>query len=721
MVVSILDKEAKWRNANLPIEERVDDLVGRMTLAEKVAQMGHEAPAIERLGLPDYNWWNEALHGVGRAGTATVFPQAIGLAATFNEELIYDVADVVSDEARAKYHQSIKHGDRGIYKGLTLWSPNINIFRDPRWGRGHETYGEDPYLTGRMGAAYVKGLQGTDEKYLKTIATPKHIAAHSGPEAGRDSFNSIVSQKDLRDTYLPAFKECVKEGKAASIMGAYNRVNGEACCASKTLLIDILRKEWGFDGFVVSDCGAICNLHNYHKLTNNAAESAALAVNNGCELNCGSTYGKLVAAVTMGLISEEKIDESVKALFKARFKLGMFDNEEEVSYTKIPYEIVDCKEHDDLSLKAAQESMVLLKNKDNFLPISNKMKSIAVIGPNAFENSVLLGNYHGMPSKFITPLDGIRSRVSEDTRVYYAKGCDLTSNSKEGFAEALAAAENSDVVVMCLGLAPTIEGEAGDAYNSQAGGDKPDLNIPGQQQELLEEIYAVGKPVILVLVSGSALAVNWADEHVSAIMQAWYPGQQGGSAIADVIFGNCNPSGRLPVTFYRTAEELPDICDYSMKGRTYRYMENEALYPFGFGLSYTKFGYNKLKLSNNNLTTDEALTVSVEVENTGKLAGNEAVELYISDIKASTEVPKHKLVGLKKIYLQPGETKAVSFVVTPRQMALIDDQGNCILEAGSFKLHVGGSQPDNRSCELKADNGLTEYFEVIGENLKMEY
>lgn len=701
--------------------DRVEALVSQMTLGEKISQMLHEAPAIERLGIPAYNWWNEALHGVGRAGTATVFPQAIGMAAAFNEELLHSVATAVSDEARAKYHEAIKHEDRGIYKGLSLWSPNVNIFRDPRWGRGHETYGEDPYLTGRLGVAYVKGLQGEDPNYLKTIATPKHFAVHSGPELGRDSFDSKVNERDLRDTYLPAFKECVQEGKAASIMGAYNKVNGEPCCASKTLLQDILREEWGFDGFVVSDCGAICNLHEYHKVTHNGAESAALAVNNGCELNCGETYGKLKAAVLGGLISEEKIHEAVKKLFAARFKLGMFDGAENVSYSKIPFEVVDCKEHNKLALKVAQESMVLLKNENQLLPISNKVKSIAVIGPNALDTSVLLGNYYGFPSKYITPVDGIRDRASENTRIYYAKGCELTGNSKDGFSEAITVAEKSDIVIMCLGLSAIIEGEAGDAYNSEAGGDKPNLDLPGKQQELLEAVYATGKPVVLVLLSGSALAINWAEEHVPAIVQAWYPGEEGGNAIADVIFGNYNPSGRLPVTFYKTLEELPPNWDYSMKGRTYRYMENDALYPFGFGLSYTNFRYNKLLLNKASLNTGEELQVEIEVENIGKQPGQEVIQLYLSDIDATTVVPKHKLQGFKKVYLKAGEKKIVNFILTQRQMALIDDAGSCIIEPGDFRLYVGGCQPDNRSYELKGHKGLTECFRVTGEAVKLLY
>ncbi|MEZ0537857.1 glycoside hydrolase family 3 C-terminal domain-containing protein [Caldicellulosiruptoraceae bacterium PP1] len=717
-----------YKNPELSIEERVEDLVSRMTLAEKVSQLVHNAPEIERLDIPKYNWWNEALHGVARAGTATVFPQAIGLAATFNEELMYRIACAISDEARAKYHEYIKHNDRGIFKGLTIWSPNVNIFRDPRWGRGHETFGEDPYLTGRMGVNFIKGLQGNDPKYLKTVATPKHFAAHSGPEQGRENFNSEVSIKDLMETYLPAFKECIKEAKAESIMCAYNQLNGVPCCGNKLLLEDILREEWGFEGFVVSDCGAICNLHLHQHVTETAAESAAFAMNGGCDLNCGDAYKHLVTAVVAGLVSEERIDEAVKRLFKARFKLGMFDPDELVPYSKIPYEVVDSEEHRQLALKSAQESIVLLKNKNNILPLSKDIKSIAVIGPNALCNEVLLGNYNGWPSKYVTPIDGIRNRASKDTRIYYAKGCDLigrpfefANNFKGGFAEAITAAEKADVVVMCLGLSPQIEGEAGDAYNSQAGGDKVDLNLPQVQQELLEEIYKVGKPIILVLLSGSALAINWADENVDAIIQAWYPGEEGGNAIADVIFGNFNPSGRLPVTFYKSLEELPPFTDYCMEGRTYRYMKNEALYPFGYGLSYTKFRYSNIELSKDKLNIGESLEVIVEVENIGELDGQEVVELYIKQLDASCTVPNYSLQDFKKIKLKKGQKTQVSFNITPRQMAFIDEQGRCLLKQGRYMIFVGGSQPDKRSQELSQSNILNAQFELFGTETEIEY
>jgi beta-glucosidase len=712
-----------------PLEERVEDLVSRLTLEEKVSQMIFASSAIPRLGIPEYNWWNECLHGVARAGVATVFPQAIGMAASFNDKLMHRVACAISDEGRAKHHEFARQGDRGIYKGLTFWSPNINIFRDPRWGRGQETYGEDPYLTGRMGVAFVKGIQGDDPKYLKAVATPKHYAVHSGPEPLRHSFDARVSPKDLRETYLPAFKECVKEGKAVSVMGAYNRTNGEPCCASPTLLQKILRDEWGFDGYVVSDCGAITDIHAHHKVTDTAEESAALAVNAGCDLNCGRAFESLVNAAKQGLISEEAIDTAVKRLYRARFQLGMFDPPERVPYAQIPYEVNDCEEHRQLALEMARESMVLLKNEDGLLPLSKDLNTIAVIGPNADDKKVLLGNYNGTPSKYVTALEGIRSKVSPKTKVIYAEGCDITVSQEgfwgeeatRGFAEAISAAQRADAVIMCLGLSPELEGEEGDAAASSAGGDKTSLDLPGMQEELLKAVCATGKPVVLVLFSGSPVSINWAHENVPAILQAWYPGEEGGTAIADVLFGDYNPGGRLPVTFVKSLDQVPPFTDYSMKGRTYRYMEEEPLYPFGYGLSFTTFEYSNLKLSRETINAGESINISVNVKNTGHVAGDEIVQLYIKDLEASVDVPIHELRGFKRIKLQPGETATVSFTLTPRQMALIDNDGKCILEPGRFKVMVGGRQPDRRSEVLTGTQVLAAEFEVKGEPMEMEY
>lgn len=718
-----------YLDPNQPLEKRVDDLVSRLTLEEKVSQMINNSSAIPRLGIFEYNWWNECLHGVAAAGIATVFPQAIGMAASFNDKLLYKVACAISDEARAKHHEFVRQEDRGIFKGLTFWSPNINIFRDPRWGRGQETYGEDPYLTGRMGVAFVKGLQGDHPKYLKVVATPKHYAVHSGPEPMRHSFDARVSEKDLRETYLPAFKECIIEGKAESIMGAYNRTNGEPCCASPTLLQKILREEWGFDGYVVSDCGAINDIHANHKVTNTPEESAALAVNAGCDLNCGRAFESLVNAVKQGLISEEAIDRAVKRLFKARFKLGMFDPPEMVPYAQIPYEVNDCEEHRKLALEMARESIVLLKNEGGLLPLRKDLKAIAVIGPNADSKKVLLGNYNGMPSKYVTALEGIRAKVSPNTRVYYAEGCHLINRKDSGwgpratagFAEALAAAQRADVVIMCLGLTAEIEGEEGNAPKSEANGDRVSLDLPGMQEELLKAVCAIGKPVVLVVFSGSPVSINYAQENVPAIVQAWYPGEEGGTAIADVLFGDYNPAGRLPVTFVKSVDQLPPFTDYSMKGRTYRYMKEEPLYPFGYGLSYTTFEYSNLTLSAEKIEAGQSITVSVDVKNTGKIAGDEVVQLYLKDLEASVDVPIHELKGFRRIKLQPGESTTVSFTLTPRQMALIDNDGRCILEPGRFRVTVGGRQPDERSEALAGSKILTGEFTVVGENMELEY
>ncbi len=587
-----------YLNTDLSPEERARDLVMRMTLSEKISQMTHDAPAIERLGIPEYNWWNECLHGVARAGVATVFPQAIGMAATWNTELIHRVAGVISDEARAKHHEALRLGDHGMYKGLTYWSPNINILRDPRWGRGHETYGEDPYLTSRMAVAFVTGLQGAHPKYRKLDATAKHFAVHSGPEKHRHGFNAVVSQHDLHDTYLPAFKACVREARVAAVMGAYNRVNGEPCCASRTLLGDVLRDEWGFDGYVVSDCGAIDDIHAHHGVTHCSDESAALSVENGCDLNCGCTYPKLLSAVQKGLITQDPIDHALVRLFTARFRLGMFDPPENVPFAQIPYEANDCEKHRQLALRTARESIVLLKNEGGLLPLAKDLRSVAVIGPNADNPDALIGNYSGTPSKLVSPLAGIREAVSPETRVVCAQGCDLFAEipvhlggPKQFFTEAISAAERADAIIMCLGLSPSLEGEEGDAFNSDASGDRTEIGLPRRQEELLRLIRGLGKPVVLVMLNGNAVAIDWAQKNVPAILEAWYPGEEGGSAIADVIFGDYNPAGRLPATSVRSLDDLPPFEDYSMQGRTYRYLETEPLYPFGFGLSYTSLEY----------------------------------------------------------------------------------------------------------------------------------
>lgn len=711
--------------------DRARDLVSRMTLEEKISQTVHNSPALPRLGIPAYNWWNEALHGVARAGTATMFPQAIGLAAAFDEELVYKVADVISTEGRAKFHESQRKNDYGIYKGLTFWAPNINIFRDPRWGRGHETYGEDPYLTGRLGVAFIKGIQGNNKKYLKAAACAKHFAVHSGPENERHSFNAIVSQKDLRETYLPAFKEAVTEARVESVMGAYNRTNGEPCCGSRTLLEDILRKEWGFEGHVTSDCFAIRDFHETHMVTRTAPESAAMAIKNGCDINCGNMYLNLQIAFNEGLVTEEMIDKAVTRLFMTRMKLGLFDDPESVPYSNIPYEKNDCDEHRNFAIEAAKKSIVMLKNENNLLPLDkSRIKSVAVIGPNADSRDALTANYFGTPSNYVTVLQGIRESVDPGTRIYYSVGCHLYKESVEKrgeagdrIAEAVAAAERADVVVMCLGLDANIEGEE-IHESSETGslrGDKKDLNLPGIQQQLLEAVHKTGKPIVLVLLTGSALAINWADDNIPAIVLGWYPGAEGGKALASLIFGEYSPSGKLPVTFYRSTEELPDFRDYSMKNRTYRYMYNEALYPFGFGLSYSRFEYSDLRLCKTSICAGEPVRCTIRVRNSGNWESQETIQLYLADLHADVEVPRWQLKGIRKINLKPGEEKEVSFELTPRQLALINEDGRCILEPGLFKLYVGGSQPDERSRRLTGSSVLCCQFEVTGEKIQLEY
>ncbi|PTN09580.1 glycoside hydrolase family 3 C-terminal domain-containing protein [Mangrovibacterium marinum] len=823
-----------FQNPDLLVEQRVDDLVSRMTVSEKISQLMDEAPAIDRLAVPQYNWWNECLHGVARAGYATVFPQSISIAASWDQDLIFDVASVISDEARAKHHEFVRRGERGIYQGLTFWSPNINIFRDPRWGRGHETYGEDPYLTGQMGMEFVRGLQGDDDKYLKVVATAKHYAVHSGPEPLRHEFDAQVSERDLQETYLPAFRTLVVDGGVYSVMGAYNRFRGEACCAN-TGLFDILRNKWNFDGYFVSDCGAIADIWEYHKVVPDAASAAALAVKEGCDLNCGSTYNSLKEAVEKGLITEDELDVSVKRLFAARFKLGMFDPVENVPYAQIPFSVNNNAAHHVLARQAARESIVLLKNESQTLPFSKDIKTIAVIGPNADDIESLWGNYSGVPSDPVTVLKGIQHKLSPQAKVLYAQGCDLadgipemkaipsiyleTADGEQGlkaeyFAnskwegaplytqvddnidfcwdidtpdprlapgsysirwtgylvapksgtyyfsdwgkpfmtikigddekggknehhprmrelkvdlkagekykvevkyqnyygdatarllwsvpqedrlqQAVETASQADVVVLALGLNERLEGEEMKIQiDGFSGGDRTSLDLPATQVELMKAVVATGKPVALVLINGSALSVNWAADNVPAILTAGYPGQQGGNAIADVLFGDYNPAGRLPVTYYKSVEQLPPFEDYNMDGRTYRYFTQEPLYPFGFGLSYTTFNYSNLQISPNILMGDK-VAVSVDVTNTGDLDGDEVVQLYLTDEKASTPRPIRQLEGFKRVHLKKGETKTVNFNLEPRQLSMINSKDARVVEPGWFTVSVGGEQP----------------------------
>ncbi|MBN1466901.1 glycoside hydrolase family 3 C-terminal domain-containing protein [candidate division KSB1 bacterium] len=824
-----------WFNPALDMEMRLDSLLAAMTLEEKVAQMMDNAPAIERLGVPAYGWWNECLHGVARSGRATVFPQAIGIAATWDEDLMLRLATVISDEARAKHHEYVRKGKRGIYQGLTFWSPNINLFRDPRWGRGMETYGEDPFLTGRLAINFVKGLQGDDPNYLKAVATLKHYAVHSGPEPERHVFESVTDERDLRLTYLEHFRMAVTEAQPYSIMCAYNRYNGEACCGNDRLLNQILRQEWGFDGYVVSDCGAIWDIFFYHKLVETGPEAAALAVKSGTDLNCGNTYSGLVKAVQKGYLTEEEIDVAVRRLFRARIKLGMFDPAEKVPYAQMPYSVLDSKENQAVALETARKSMVLLKNDAETLPFTQDIGTVAVIGPNADDVEVLLANYNGTPSNPITPLQGIRDKLGED-KVIYSLGCAWAENlpvftvippaafrtpdgqsglraeifasarfagepvatridanidvnwwdgapidtldddnfgvrwtgklappqdgeyilGAEGVgafnitfageqlltfrsvhhankvykevtlkagqeydinvemsnfygdatmhllwslpgqdhrAAALAAVDQADAVVLCMGLSPRLEGEEMQVeLEGFRGGDRLTLDLPAIQQELIKAVVEKGKPTVLVLLNGSALSVNWADANVPAILEAWYPGQAAGAAIADVLFGDYNPGGRLPVTFYKSVDQLPPFNDYRLVGQTYRYFTGEPLYPFGHGLSYTTFTYRDLQAPET-VRGDETFNVSAVVKNSGARAGDEVVQLYVSDMLASVPAPIRSLQGFKRVSLQPGEEKTVTFTVTPRQLSLLDADFKRVVEPGVFKIAIGGAQP----------------------------
>ena len=829
-------------------EERVAKLVSQMTLEEKAAEMQNHAPAIPRLGIPAYDYWNEGLHGVARSGYATLFPQAIGLAATWDTGLLHQVATTISVEGRAKYNQAIAENNHEIYYGLTFWSPNINIFRDPRWGRGQETYGEDPFLTSRMGVAFVTGMQGDDAKYLRVVSTPKHFAVHSGPESSRHKFNVDPSAHDLEDTYLPAFRATITEAHAQSIMCAYNAVDGDPACANSHLLNDILRKEWGFKGFVTSDCGAVGDVTYGHKFAADLEHAAVVSVRAGTDTSCGTEYGELAKAVKDGLIEEKELDVALTRLFRARFELGMFDAPKEVGYASVPFSEVDSAQHRELALKTARESMVLLKNEGGLLPLSGKTKTIAVIGPNAASLAALEGNYNAVPSHPVNPLEGIRSAIGAGQRVLYAQGATYAegvtvpvpetvfhtdagetglrgeyfsntdfsgkpvmtrtdkqidfdwngASSAAGIAatsfgvrwsgtitvpaagpytfvpslahcypcgdgetdavyvdgkvvlqdrfdvaesrgnvgkdftihftdtkphairieythkaphfgagitlgwkpvasalqaEAVKVAEQADVVVAFVGLSPELEGEEMPIkIPGFAGGDRTNLELPAEQQEMLEAVAKTGKPLVVVLMNGSALAVNWAQDHAGAILEAWYPGEAGGTAIAETLFGKNNPSGRLPLTFYASISQLPPFDDYSMKGRTYRYSTATPLYRFGYGLSYTHFT-TSAKLVSAKIAAGEPLVVHAKVANSGKVAGDEVVEVYLTP-PASETAPIRALVGFERVHLVAGESKDVSITINPRQLSQVDAQGKRAISAGTYGLYVGGAQPE---------------------------
>ena len=696
-----------WKDAGKSPAARAVDLVRRLSVREKISQIMMAAPGIPRLGIPAYDWWNECLHGVARAGVATVFPQAIAGAATWDPELWQAAASAMGDEARAKNNEAARRnsGATERYFGLDMWSPNVNIFRDPRWGRGQETYGEDPFLTGRFGVAFVAGLQGDDPDYIKVIASPKHFAVHSGPEASRHVFDAQVSDQDLRETYLPAFEACIREGKAYSLMGAYNCLRGESCSSSKLLLIDILRDQWGFQGYTVSDVDSVRDIYATHHLEPTASAAAARALKNGLDVNSGNTYRFLGEALRNGECAVADIDKAVLRCMEARIRLGLFDPTERVRYARIPFSNNDSPAHDALNYKVAQEAMVLLKNTGKTLPMA-KTGTIAVIGPNAddagtAESDLMVGNYNGTPSTLTTVLAGIKKKLDGKARVLYAKGCEISSGSQLQWEEALAAARQADKVIMVMGINPHVEGEEGD------GGDRSGLDLYPAQEKLLKSVMKLRKPVVLVLLNGSALAVNWADEHVPAILEAWYPGPRGGEAVADVLFGDYNPAGRLPVTFYKTEKDLPPFDDYNMKGRTYRYFNGKPLYAFGHGLSYTTFGYSSLKLK---AGADGTQMVSVQIKNTGDRAGDEVVELYVSrnDAPADAGLPIRALRGLKRVNLQRGETKTVSFCLTPFQLAFVNKQGVREVAPGRYTIGVGGSQRSAQSITIKIAKTITD-------------
>lgn len=695
------------------MKERAREIVAQMTLEEKVFQMLFRAPAIERLNVKAYNWWNEGLHGVARAGVATVFPQAISMAAAFDTDMMETVGDAIATEARGKYNAQQEFGDTDIYKGLTFWAPNVNIFRDPRWGRGHETYGEDPYLTSRLAVRFIEGMQGHDENYMKVAACAKHFAVHSGPEDIRHEFDAVVSKQDMYETYLPAFEACVKEAKVEAVMGAYNRTNGEPCCGSKTLLQDILRGDWEFDGHVTSDCWAIRDFYQKHHVTNTPEESVALAVKNGCDLNCGNIFVHLLQAIEQGLITEAEIDQAVIRLFTTRMKLGMFD--ENVPFDDISYRVVDSKEMRELNLKIARECLVLLKNENNLLPLDkSKVHTIGIIGPNANNRQALIGNYEGTASRYVTTLEGFQDYLGDDVRIFYSEGCHLyqekigMGEKNNRVAEVQTVCKESDVIIACMGLDPGLEGEQGDKGNIFASGDKPNLLLPGVQEELLQIIAKSGKPVILLLNSGSALAVDWAQDNIPAIMQCWYPGAQGGRAIAEAIFGEYSPSGKLPVTYYKRTQELPDFTDYSMKERTYRYLTTEPLYPFGYGLSYTDFTVSDMKLTGSPLT--DGVDVSVKVKNNGGMEAKDVIQVYVKAERENT--PNAQLKGFAKVSLKAEEEQTVTIHLTSDAFALCNEEGKKEILSGTYTVYAGDMQPDSRSATLTGKTVLQESINI---------
>lgn len=703
---------AAFRDPNLPVSVRIEDLLAQLTLPEKINQLVHENNAIERLGLPAYNWWNEACHGVGRNGRATVFPQVIGLGATWNRELVEAVATAISDEARAKHHAAVAAGRHGQYQGLTFWTPNINIFRDPRWGRGQETFGEDPYLTGELGLAMVRGLQGNDPRHLKVAACAKHFAVHSGPESERHEFDAKPTPKDLYETYLPAFEKLVRGGVEA-VMGAYNRVLGEPACASSFLLGKLLREQWGFQGHVVSDCGAIDDFHRHHGVTQSATESAALAVRRGCDLNCGCTYNELLLAVREGQISEATIDTSLRRLLATKFKLGLFDPPGTVSYAQLSTDIVDSPSHRSLALRAATESIVLLKNANGILPLRSDPATLLVAGPVATNVDALIGNYAGISSRLVTIMEGIAERVNENTILEYRAGCPMVHQPLGGLNYTFGVADAAEVTIAVLGLDPTLEGEEGDAVGSLTGGDRATIELPEVQRAFLRELRAHSKKLVLVLTGGSAIAIPEEHELCDAVLHVWYPGCEGGRAVAQVLFGDVSPSGKMPVTVPKRTADLPAFNDYHLRGRTYRFAELEPLYPFGFGLSYAKFSFGPLMLSAAKLTRGDGLRVRATVANTGTRLAQETVQCYLVPPASWPAAPKSTLVDFRKISVAANTASTVEFSLPTEAFMQFNAAGERVWATGSYQIVVGSASPGARAEALGAPRPASSSISLV--------
>jgi beta-glucosidase len=702
-----------FQDPSKSIDERVSDLISRLTLEEKASQMLNASPGIERLGILPYDWWGEALHGVARTGRATVFPQNIGLGATFDEDLMFRIGVAISDEAWAKFNVAQKLNNYSRYSGITFYAPNINIFRDPRWGRGQETFGEDPYLTSRMGVQYVIGMQGDDPKFLKTATCAKHYVVHSGPEAVRHAFNAEPSRKDFFETYSPAFKTLVTEGKVESVMCAYNRTFGEACCGSSYLLNDLLRKEWGFKGFVTTDCWAVHNFYKHHGVSAGQAEACALAIKSGVNLNCGDEFTMLPEAVKRGLVTSEEVDAALAVLLRTRFRLGLFDPVNKNPYSNISTDVISGEKHRTLAYEAAAKSIVLLQNKKNILPLKKDMKTLYVIGPYAASQDILLGNYNGVNDNLTTILEGVVGKVSPGTSVGYRTGILPGAYNQNPADWAGSEAMESDCIIAVFGISGAYEGEEGEAILSGTSGDRLELGLPQNQLDYLRALRKKGnKPIILVLTGGSPICTPELSEIADAILFAWYPGQEGGRAVADIIFGDVNPSGRLPITFPKSIYQLPAFQDYNMQGRTYKYMKVEPLYPFGFGLSYTTFGYSGLTMNKSQIARGESVEVSVTVTNTGKLTGEEVVQLYLSDIQASAATPIYDLKSFKRVKLSPGEKAEVKFIITPEMMKLVKEDGTSVIEPGDFKVWVAGSCPAPVSVALGSSNPQNAVFKV---------